>query len=51
MSELNERISLLIDTLGIKKTAFAERLNVSQAFISQICSGSKQPKIGYQRVH
>lgn len=43
MSELNERISLLVDTLGIKKTAFAEHLNVSQAFISQICSGSKQP--------
>lgn len=43
MSKLNERISLLVDTLGIKKTAFAEHLNVSQAFISQICSGSKQP--------
>ena len=43
MSELNERISLLVDTLGIKKTAFAEHLNVSQAFISQICSGYKQP--------
>ena len=25
------------------KTAFAERLNVSQAFVSQICSGAKQP--------
>ena len=25
------------------KTAFAERLNVSQAFVSQLCSGAKQP--------
>lgn len=27
----------------MKKTAFAERLNVSQAFVSQLCSGVKQP--------
>lgn len=43
MSNLNDRISLLIVTLNIKKTAFAERLNVSQAFVSQLCSGTKQP--------
>lgn len=43
MSELNERISLIIESLGMKKTAFAERLNVSQAFVSQLCSGVKQP--------
>lgn len=43
MSKLNDRISLLIATLNIKKTAFAERLNVSQAFVSQLCSGTKQP--------
>ena len=43
MSKLNDRISLLIVTLNIKKTAFAERLNVSQAFVSQLCSGAKQP--------
>lgn len=27
----------------MKKTAFAEKLNVSQAFVSQLCSGVKQP--------
>lgn len=27
----------------MKKTAFAERLNVSQAFVSQLCSGASQP--------
>lgn len=43
MSDLNERISHLIEGLGMKKTAFAERLNVSQAFVSQLCSGVKQP--------
>lgn len=43
MEALNERICELIETLNIKKTAFAERLNVSQAFISQICSGTKKP--------
>ena len=43
MSNLNERIDALIKALNIRKTAFAERLNVSQAFISQLCSGIKQP--------
>lgn len=43
MDKLNERISLLIKELGTTKTAFAEKLNVSQAFVSQMCSGVKQP--------
>ena len=43
MIGLNDRISSVIETLGMKKTAFAERLNVSQAFVSQLCSGVKQP--------
>ena len=43
MNRLNERIDYLIKSLGMKKTAFAEKLNVSQAFISQLCSGVKQP--------
>lgn len=43
MNGLNERIGVVIESLGMKKTAFAERLNVSQAFISQLCSGAKQP--------
>lgn len=43
MSAISERISSLIDALGIKKTAFASQLNVSQAFVSQMCSGSAQP--------
>lgn len=43
MSDLNERIKEIIETIGMKKTAFAERLNVSQAFVSQLCSGVSQP--------
>lgn len=43
MSELNERIKEVIEAKGMKKTAFAERLNVSQAFVSQLCSGASQP--------
>lgn len=43
MNGFSERISAVISDLGMKKTAFAERLNVSQAFISQLCSGVKQP--------
>ena len=43
MDQLNERISALISALGLKKTAFADKLNVSQAFVSQLCSGVKQP--------
>lgn len=43
MTEMNERISTIIEASGIKKTVFADRLNVSQAFVSQLCSGVKQP--------
>lgn len=43
MKEMNERISTIIEASGIKKTIFADRLNVSQAFVSQLCSGVKQP--------
>ena len=43
MSDLSQRIRKVIDTIGIKKTIFAEKLNVSQAFVSQMCSGASQP--------
>lgn len=38
-----ERVAFLIKEMGITKTAFANRLNVSQAFVSQICSDTKTP--------
>lgn len=43
MEEFNVRISALIEALGVKKTFFAERIKVSQAFVSQMCSGAKVP--------
>lgn len=43
MSDLSQRIRKVIDTIGIKKTVFAEKLNISQAFVSQMCSGTSQP--------
>lgn len=43
MTDLSKRISFIIEAKEMTKTAFAERLNVSQAFVSQLCSGTKQP--------
>lgn len=43
MTDLSQRIGFIIEAKGMTKTAFAERLNVSQAFVSQLCSGAKQP--------
>lgn len=36
MALINNRIGLLIDTLGITKTAFAKNLKVSQQYISKL---------------
>ena len=43
MGGLPERISLIIKEKEITKTAFAEKLNVSQAFVTQITKGTSQP--------
>lgn len=43
LSSINERIAYLIDASGLTKTAFANRVNLSQPFISGICSGTKSP--------
>lgn len=40
---MKDRISLVIKSEGITKTEFAKRLNVSQAFVSQMCSGAAKP--------
>ena len=36
MSTINERIGEVITSLGLTKTAFAERLNVSQQYVSKL---------------
>ena len=40
---LKNRINFLIQTLNISKAKFSERLNISQAFVSQLCSGVREP--------
>lgn len=43
MQTINDRICEIINVLGIKKTHFADKIHVSQAFTSQICSGIRLP--------
>lgn len=43
MSTINERISYLVNDLGETRTSFAEKINLSQPFISAVCSGTKLP--------
>jgi plasmid maintenance system antidote protein VapI len=38
---MNMRIQQLIDELGLKKIEFAKKINVSPAFVSEMCSGRK----------
>ena len=40
---INDRISECIKATGLTKTAFAERINLSQPHISKIASGSSTP--------
>lgn len=40
---MKERINLILEKSNLTKTKFAERINVSQAFVSQLCSGVKVP--------
>lgn len=43
MEPINSRIGDVVAASGLKKSKFAERLNVSQPFVSELCSGKKQP--------
>lgn len=40
---MKERIQAIIETKKIKKVEFARRLNLSQSFVSDMCSGKSQP--------
>lgn len=40
---MNTRIEQIIAALNIKKVDFANRLGVSQPFVSEMCSGRKAP--------
>ena len=43
MNEINKRIADAISAKGLKKSEVARRINVSPAFISQLCSGAAMP--------
>lgn len=43
MNTISERISEVVKKSALTKTAFAEKINVSQGFISQLCSGFSTP--------
>ncbi len=43
MNTINDRIAFLVSDLGISKTKFAERLNISPSFVTRICAGDKTP--------
>ena len=40
---MHTRISEIVAKLGTTKTEFAKRLGISQAYVSQLCSGVKVP--------
>lgn len=43
METINQRIAICINQSGLTRTAFAERINLSQPYVSQICAGTKAP--------
>ncbi len=43
MSEINSRISAVIQASGLTKTAFGEKLNVSQSHVSRLANGETAP--------
>ena len=43
METINDRIAWCVKDSGLTKTAFAEKINVGQSFVSQLCSGVKMP--------
>lgn len=40
---MKDRIEFIIKSAKMKKVDFAKRLNISQAFVSQMCSGAAMP--------
>lgn len=43
MKTISERIDFILNSAGVKKTDAARRLSLSNAFISELCSGKKAP--------
>ena len=44
MSTINERIAEVVKFSGLSKTTFAEKIGISQPYLSQLCSGSDKAR-------
>ncbi len=42
-SNFSDRLSELIDTLGLKKVNFADRIKVDQSYVTQLTNGKRNP--------
>lgn len=40
---LHERINIIVEDSKLSKTKFAEKINISQPYLSQLCTGVKNP--------
>lgn len=40
---LHERINIVVEDSKLSKTKFAEKINISQPYLSQLCTGVKNP--------
>ena len=43
MQTINDRINFVVQNSKLTKTAFAKRINISQAMVSMMCSGATLP--------
>ena len=43
MESINDRIAWCVKDSGLTKTAFAEKINVTQQYVSNLCLGKKSP--------
>lgn len=43
MNSISDRISWCVKESGLTKTAFADKINVTQQYVSNLCLGKKIP--------
>ena len=43
METVSQRITHIVESEKLTKTAFANSINISQPYLSQICSGQREP--------
>lgn len=43
MDSINSRIAQIVELSGLTKTEFAQKINVSQSYVSKLCAGNALP--------